>query len=138
MSSTEGAKLVYVDTVIGNDTDGDGSANAPYLTASHALDVSDPQTIKIHIRVAEGELKGQWAEITQSALKKATRDAQGIKKKREKAEQLALKNASEDAAKRERQAKRIEESKQVTLTEDSTLPTAIKVWFVIGDLSAGS
>ena len=60
---------------------------------------------------------------TQSATKKARKDAQGLEKKRLKAET----EDKEARERRERRQNRLEESRKVVLIEDPSLPTPTKV-----------
>ncbi|KAG1890727.1 uncharacterized protein F5891DRAFT_964496, partial [Suillus fuscotomentosus] len=59
---------------------------------------------------------------TQSAMQKATKDAQGLEKKRLKG-QAEEREAKEKAEKRER---RLQDSKNIVLTEDPSLPQSVK------------
>ena len=68
-----------------------------------------------------------YEEPTQSALKKAKKNAEGLEKKRKKAQELAEREAKEQAAARERREKKLEESKKIVLTQDPSLPAAVKV-----------
>jgi asparaginyl-tRNA synthetase len=65
----------------------------------------------------------EYEEPTQSALKKAKKGADGLEKKRKKAEELAEAAALE----REKQYRLLEESKKIQLVEDAALPAAVKV-----------
>ncbi|KAI0300466.1 asparaginyl-tRNA synthetase [Multifurca ochricompacta] len=84
---------VYVDEAAGSDLTGVGSLDVPYQSIAHALFLHG-QTITV-----------RYEEPTQSALKKAKKGADGLEKKRRKAEELAAREAqaqSEDLEKRER------------------------------------
>ena len=60
-------------------------------------------------------------------MKKAKKGADGLEKKRKKAEELAEREAKEKAAEREKREKLLEESKKIVLTEDASLPKPTKV-----------
>lgn len=115
---------VHVDLVSGNDSTGDGSASAPYLTASFVLLKFGDAPVTILVRKAAGE---EYAEITKSALKTARKEADGIEKKRKRAEELAARDAEKEAAARERKAKQLEDARKIVLAEDTSLPAASKV-----------
>ncbi|EJD35275.1 asparaginyl-tRNA synthetase [Auricularia subglabra TFB-10046 SS5] len=118
------ARTVYVDLLSGNDTTGDGSQATPYLSASLALYTHGPSPpLTILVRKAAGE---EYVEITQSALKKAVKDAQGIEKKKKRAAELAARDAEQQAAAKERREKELSEARKVVLTEDPQLPQAVK------------
>ncbi|KAH9912590.1 asparaginyl-tRNA synthetase, partial [Amylocystis lapponica] len=75
-----------------------------------------------------------YEEPTQSALKKAKKGADGLEKKRKKAEELAEREAKEKGEAQERREKLLEQSKQLVLKEDASLPAAVKA--KIGNLPA--
>ena len=113
---------IHVDESAGSDETGKGTPEAPYQTLAFAV-YSHPEG-PYAIRK---DASGTYEEPTQSALKKAKKGADGIEKKRKKAEELAEREAKEKAEARERKEKRLEESKKIVLQEDPSLPTAIKV-----------
>ncbi|KAI0657743.1 asparaginyl-tRNA synthetase [Cubamyces menziesii] len=112
---------IHVDESAGSDETGKGTPEQPYQTLAFAL-FSHPEE-KFVIRK---DAAGTYEEPTQSALKKAKKGADGIEKKRKKAEELAEREAKEKAEARERKEKRLEESKKIVLQEDPSLPAAIK------------
>ncbi|KAI0352047.1 asparaginyl-tRNA synthetase [Trametes cingulata] len=112
---------IHVDESAGSDETGKGTPEQPYQTLAFAL-YSHPDE-KFLIRK---DAAGTYEEPTQSALKKAKKGADGIEKKRKKAEELAEREAKERAEARERKEKRLEESKKIVLQEDPSLPAAIK------------
>ncbi|KAH9888402.1 asparaginyl-tRNA synthetase [Cubamyces lactineus] len=112
---------IHVDESAGSDETGKGTPEQPYQTLAFAL-YSHPEE-KFVIRK---DAAGTYEEPTQSALKKAKKGADGIEKKRKKAEELAEREAKEKAEARERKEKRLEESKKIVLQEDPSLPAAIK------------
>lgn len=114
--STEGVS-VYVDEQIGSDETGDGSVQKPYRTGAQAIVNHGPSPpLNILIRKSEEE---EWAAIALSALKKARKNAEGIEKKKKKALEAEAKAADKAAD--------LEKLKGVTLEEDKSLPTAVKV-----------
>ncbi|KIM66127.1 hypothetical protein SCLCIDRAFT_14521 [Scleroderma citrinum Foug A] len=113
---------IYIDQTSGVDAGGRGTIDQPYQTLAYAI-FSTPAG------AAEGTQyqirKGPNADYdvpTQSATKKAKKDAQGLEKKRLKAE-ADERDARERQEKRE---KRLEESKKIFLVEDPSLPTPTK------------
>ncbi|KIJ51411.1 hypothetical protein M422DRAFT_158290 [Sphaerobolus stellatus SS14] len=115
---------VYVDEVIGVDSPDHGSTNKPYQTAAYALfvgDAANPPLIFVRGKGAD-----EYVEITQSALKKAKKGAEGLEKKAKKAGELKLREEQEKGAEAERLQKKLEESKKIVLEEDPSLPKATK------------
>ena len=76
---------IHVDEVSGSDTSGNGSPDAPYQTIAHAL-FTHGQDASVLVRKDSGS---PYDEPTQSSLKKARKGADGLEKKRKKAEELA-------------------------------------------------
>ena len=113
---------IHVEESAGSDETGKGTPEAPYQTLAFAV-YSHPEG-PYAIRK---DASGTYEEPTQSALKKAKKGADGIEKKRKKAEELAEREAKEKADARERKEKKLEESKKIVLKEDSSLPAAVKV-----------
>jgi hypothetical protein len=110
---------VYVDESAGSDITGVGSQQAPYQSLAHAL-FAQGQSATVLVRK---DPTAEYEEPTQSALKKAKKGADGLEKKRKKAEEL-VQAATVEREKRERL---LEESKKIQLVEDATLPAAVKV-----------
>ncbi|KAF9049332.1 class II aaRS and biotin synthetase [Hymenopellis radicata] len=106
----------------GSDTTGKGTPEQPYQTLGFALFThgsadgflirKDPNT--------------EYDKPTQSSLKKAQKTADGLEKKRKKAEELAQREAKEQGEEKEKREKLLEESKSIVLTEDPSLPVAKK------------
>lgn len=113
---------IYVDESSGSDETGKGTQELPYQTLAFAL-FSHPGTSLL----TRKDATGIYDEPTQSSLKKAKKGAEGLEKKKKKAEELAARDAEQKALERERKGKLIEESKKIVLTEDISLPKAIKV-----------
>ncbi|KAI0028818.1 asparaginyl-tRNA synthetase [Vararia minispora EC-137] len=112
----------HVDKASGSDTTGDGTFDAPYQTLGFAL-FTHGQDEKLLVR---NDAQSTYEEPTQSALKKAKKDADGLEKKKKKAEEIAAKEAKASSAEKEKQEKRLEESKKIKLIDDPALPAAIK------------
>jgi asparaginyl-tRNA synthetase len=114
---------IYVDEAAGSDLTGAGSQQAPYQSLAHAL-FTQGQTAKVLVRK---DPNAEFDEPTQSALKKAKKGADGLEKKRKKAEELAEREARANNEEREKRERLLEESKKIQLVEDATLPVAVKV-----------
>jgi len=114
---------IYIDQTSGVDARGRGTIDQPYQTLAYAIF----STLAVAADGTQYQIrKGPDTEYdvpTQSATKKAKKDAQGLEKKRLKAE-ADERDARERQEKRE---KRLEESKKIVLVEDPSLPTPIKV-----------
>lgn len=113
----------HVDESSGSDTTGSGTADAPYATVAFAL-FTHGQDSKVLVRK---DPNTPYDEPTQSALKKAKKGADGLEKKRKKAEEQAEKDAAAQGAEKEKREKLLEESKKIQLVEDTSLPEAVKV-----------
>ena len=112
----------HVDEAIGSDETGKGTSEQPYQSLAFAV-YSHPDGPF----VIRKDASTPFDEPTQSALKKAKKGADGIEKKRKKAEELAEREAKESAAAREKREKKLEESKKIVLVQDPSLPAAVKV-----------
>ena len=113
---------IYVDEATGSDETGKGTQDAPYQSLAFALYSHPDGTFQIR-----KDANTPYDEPTQSALKKAKKNADGIEKKKKKAEEIAAREAKEKAEARERKEKKLEESKKIVLQEDPSLPKATKV-----------
>lgn len=113
---------IHIDEASGSDDSGKGTPDLPYQSLAFA--VYTHPTASYLIRK---DASGTYEEPTQSSLKKAKKGADGIEKKRKKAEELAEREAKEKTEERERREKLIEESKKIVLQEDASLPAAKKV-----------
>ncbi|EKM53639.1 uncharacterized protein PHACADRAFT_260100 [Phanerochaete carnosa HHB-10118-sp] len=112
---------IHVDESIGSDETGKGTPEQPYQSLAFALYTHAEAKLLVRKDAA-----GTYEEPTQSALKKAKKGADGLEKKRKKAEELAEREAKEKEGERERREKLIEESKRIVLTEDESLAKAKK------------
>ena len=113
---------IHVDEATGSDETGKGTPEAPYQSLAFALYTHPDGAFQIR-----KDASTPYDEPTQSALKKAKKGADGIEKKKKKAEELAQREAKEKADARERKEKKLEESKKIVLQEDPSLPKATKV-----------
>lgn len=105
---------IYVDLAGGNDETGTGDQNTPYQSLAQALfKHGDDADLQFRKDAAE-----PYDKPTQSSLKKAKKDAQGKMKKAQK----ALEN-------KEKVVAVAKEKAAIELTEDTSLPTAVKVRF---------
>ncbi|TFK50779.1 asparaginyl-tRNA synthetase [Heliocybe sulcata] len=112
----------YVDETAGSDAPGNGTEFSPYQSLAFAI-FTHGGDVKLLIRK---DPNTPYDEPTQSSLKKAKKGAEGLEKKRKKAEELAEREAKEGAAEKEKREKLLEESKKIQLTEDTSLPAPTK------------
>jgi asparaginyl-tRNA synthetase len=116
----------YIDETTGSDTTGDGTEQKPYQSLAYAL-FTHGQSSSCLIRK---DSSAPYDEPTQSALKKAKKGADGLEKKKKKAEEIAEREAREKGEADAKREKLLEESKKIKLEEDPSLPAAVKVYFV--------
>lgn len=120
---------VYIHDVTGVDSEANsGSKESPYKTPAYALFVKEDA--KVFVYKKDEETDG-YVEISASALKKAKKGAEGLKKKLEKAKAAEAQKAQREA---DDAAKKLEALK-ITIKEDESLPKAIKA--KIRDLEVG-
>ncbi|PPQ64179.1 hypothetical protein CVT24_008552 [Panaeolus cyanescens] len=113
---------IYVDDTTGSDATGNGTQNEPYQSLGFAIFKHGPDTQLLFRKDATAPFE----EPTQSAVKKAKKAAEGLEKKKKKQEELSARDSKEKAEEKERREKLLEESKKIVLTEDESLPKAIK------------
>ncbi|KAF9477897.1 asparaginyl-tRNA synthetase [Pholiota conissans] len=113
----------YVDETAGSDETGQGTQAAPYQSLALAV-YNHGESAAFQIRKAPD---AAYDEPTQSALKKAKKNAGGIEKKKKKQEELAEREAKEKSEEKERREKLLEDSKKIVLVEDASLPKATKI-----------
>ncbi|KAJ2394652.1 asparagine--tRNA ligase, partial [Coemansia sp. RSA 2603] len=111
----------------GSDESGSGSKSAPYKTPQAAVahiaeQPEDKQeALKIVVKKAGEE---EYSPVTPSALKKAKKAHElALKKAKKQAEQEA-RDKEQDEARQAEEQRKLEESKKIVLTEDSSLPKA--------------
>jgi asparaginyl-tRNA synthetase len=114
----------YIDETAGSDETGVGSIEKPFQSLAFALFKAGAETPKL---LSRKDPNSEYDEPTQSSLKKARKNADGLEKKRKKAEELAERAATAQNADRERREKALEESRKIVLKEDESLPKAVTV-----------
>ena len=126
--ATSDAKC-YIDPATGkDDASADGSEARPYQSLYHALlqHLGKPAPAYLTRPAApkEGaEGPGPWEEPAKSAVKKAVGRVDAYKKKLAK-EQASAKQEDDE---RRHRAKNLEDAKKIVLTEDASLPPAVRV-----------
>lgn len=106
---------VYVNEKTGKDLEGYGSEDKPYQTPAFAVLSLPEGKVLVFKSTEEGE---GYEEISASALKKAKKGADGLRKKQEKAKAAA--------EKQKEVADKLDQLEVVTITEDKSLPEAKK------------
>lgn len=99
-----------------------GSEAQPFQTPAYALFVQPEAKVFVYKQKEDSE-EFEYGEISASALKKAKKGADGLKKKLEK----QAKQAEEQKKKQEDAAKKLAELDLITITEDLSLPEAKKI-----------
>jgi asparaginyl-tRNA synthetase len=94
----------------------------PHISHLHTPWFTQGHSVTVRMRK---DPSADYEEPTQSALKKAKKSADGLEKKRKKAEELAEREARARGEDREKRERLLDESRKVQLVEDATLPTAI-------------
>ena len=112
---------IHIDETAGSDATGTGTAEAPYQSPAHAWFIHGSST-SVELLILKPETK-EYTSISPSALKKAKKGAESLEKKKKKAEEQRV----QDELEKEKQLKKLEESKKVVITEDSSLPKAVRV-----------
>lgn len=115
--------ITYIDQAIGVDAPGNGAIDCPYQTLAYAIFTTPSAEVDRTVFQVRKSADAEYDAPTQSATKKAKKDAQGLEKKRLKAEA----EEKEARERKERREKRLEESRKVVLVEDPSLPTSVKV-----------
>ncbi|ODV96115.1 hypothetical protein PACTADRAFT_49519 [Pachysolen tannophilus NRRL Y-2460] len=116
------SKTVFVREDTGKDVEveGAGSSSSPFQTAAFALYL-DPEA-KIMVYKEDEEVK-DYVEISASALKKAKKGAEGIKKKLEKAKVAAEKQKEKELE----DARKQMAAMNIKIVDDPNLPVAQKI-----------
>lgn len=115
---------IHVDEKAGSDATGKGTPDQPYETLTFALFTHQAEAPQYLIRK---DSASTYEEPTQSALKKAKKGADGLEKKRKKAEEIAARDAQVNNEEKERREKLLADSKKIVLKEDESLPKATRV-----------
>lgn len=114
---------VYVNEKTGVDsTESKGTEASPYQTPAYALFVQTDAKVFVYKQVEDSE-EFAYAEISASALKKAKKGADGIKKKAEKQAILEEQQKKKDAE----NAQKFAELDLIKIVEDESLPQAKKI-----------
>ncbi|GMG39860.1 unnamed protein product [Ambrosiozyma monospora] len=111
---------IYINDKTGQDDlkTASGAQDSPFKTPAFALFKFPEAKLFVY-----KETESSYLEISASALKKAKKGADGLKKKEEKAKLQAEQKAAKEA---EESAKLLEAMK-ITITEDKSLPKAQKI-----------
>lgn len=112
----------YIDESTGTDGPNSGSQESPYKSLSFAIFAVGGAKYLIR---KDSTL--EYDEPTKSSLKKAVKDAEGLAKKRKKAEEAAILEETKNKAEREKREKLLEDSKKIVLVENEELSKAVKV-----------
>lgn len=114
---------VYVNEKTGKDgSQAAGTEQDPYQTPAFALYVNPDAKVLVYKQIEESE-EFAYTEISSSALKKAKKGAEGLKKKQEK----QLKLEEEKKKKDEEMAQKMAETDLIKIEEDTSLPKATKI-----------
>jgi len=114
---------VFVNEKTGSDSaDVSGSEQQPFQTPAFALFKNEDAKILVYKQLEDSEEFG-YSEISASALKKAKKGAEGLKKKQEKQAKLQ----EEQKKKQDDAAKKFSEMDLISIKEDESLPEAKKI-----------
>jgi len=115
---------IFVCEITGSDETGKGSKNLPFKTPVKAFESQQGGPCQILIRkVTEEEFK----VISQAAYKKAKKGYEVNEKKKKKLDAISVAEAEVAKQQALEEEQRLEEAKKVILTEDLSLPKAVKV-----------
>ncbi|ODV84354.1 hypothetical protein CANARDRAFT_29228 [[Candida] arabinofermentans NRRL YB-2248] len=115
---------IYVNELTGADEpSATGSKESPFKTPAYALFISPDAKLFTFKESTEEGVAADYVEISASALKKAKKGAESLKKKEEKNKKLAEDASAKEA---EETAKMIEAMK-IVIVEDKSLPPANKI-----------
>lgn len=113
---------VYVNEKTGADTAGNGSEAVPFQTPAFALFTCPDAKVLVYKQKEDSE-EFEYLDISASALKKAKKGAEGLKKKQEK----QLKMDQEQEKKHLEASKKLAQLDLIKIEEDKSLPTAHKI-----------
>ncbi|KAF7583499.1 asparagine--tRNA ligase [Clavispora lusitaniae] len=114
---------VYVNEKSGSDSaETAGTEQQPFQTPAFALFVKPDAKVLVYKQKEDSE-GFEYVEISASALKKAKKGADGLKKKQEK----QLKLAEEQKKKQEEASKKMAELDLIKIVEDKSLPEAKRI-----------
>ncbi|ANZ73419.1 BA75_01142T0 [Komagataella pastoris] len=110
--------IYYISELTGNDEASSGSKEQPFKTAAYALYRTADAKLFVFKTLDDGTQ--DFVEISASALKKARKGAEGLKKKLQKANLAAEKEIAKKAVEAASQL----EAMKITIKEDESLPKA--------------
>lgn len=114
---------VYVNESTGVDgVQAQGTEEHPYQSSAYALLVNPEKKVFIYKQLEDSTDFG-YSEISSSALKKAKKGAEGLRKKQGKAAKLA----EDQKLKQQQNSKKLAELALISIEEDKTLPSAKKI-----------
>ncbi|KAG7194477.1 asparagine--tRNA ligase [Scheffersomyces spartinae] len=114
---------VYVNEKTGADSaSAAGSEEQPFQTPAYALFVQPEATVLVFKQLEDSEEFG-YVEISASALKKAKKGAESLKKKQEKQALLDAQKQQKEAE----AAKKLAELDLIEINEDASLPAAVPI-----------
>ena len=128
------SRNIYIDEDVGkDDSAASGEEQSPYKTLLHAM-IQDAPSDDIQYLMRKSETgpvsedgdpaaRLEWKSATKSALKKATNLYEQHQRKLARGDQVAIREKEE----LEKRRLVLEEAKKVRITEDSTLPKAIRI-----------
>ena len=131
MADAKGA-TIYIDEEAGQDSSSaDGSQQQPYKSLQYAyLQHLEGPSYLVRKREAEAGTDGaapavseDWKPAAKAAMKKAVNYADAQKKKASKEKDLAIRQQKEE----EERQKVLDEAKKIVITEDTSLPKAVKI-----------
>lgn len=118
---------IYIDEEIGSDDPSTpGTESAPFKQLGPAyIKFSENATYLVRKREADasGTVVAEWKPAAKAALKKAVNYAAAQEKKAAKEKELAVRLAKEQ----ESRDKALEEAKKIVVTEDASLPKAVRI-----------
>ncbi|TKX27063.1 asparagine--tRNA ligase [Elsinoe australis] len=118
---------IYIDEEIGSDDPSTaGTESAPFKQLGPAyIKYSENATYLVRKREADasGTVVAEWKPAAKAALKKAVNYAAAQEKKAAKEKELAVRLAKEQ----ESRDKALEEAKKIVVTEDASLPKAVRI-----------
>lgn len=115
---------IYIDDAVGQDSDAaDGSQAKPFKTLSFAYLQHTDQAQYLIKNADKAEDEPDWKPAAKAALKKAANYADAQRKKASKEKELVLRQQKEQ----EERDHALEEAKKIVITEDLSLPKAVKI-----------
>ncbi len=117
-------KTVHIDEETGQDSqEADGSQSKPFKSVGHAFLQHGDQAQYLVNRKEGDEEEASYKPAAKAALKKAANYADSQRKKAGKEKDLAIRQQKEE----EERSKALEEAKKIVITEDGSLPKAVRI-----------